>query len=53
MITTMVEAGIHIDGDVFEGEGNNGSRHGHGKYTYANGYSYEGKWENDTRVCIV
>ena len=34
---------------IYEGELENGKRHGKGKYTYSNGDEYDGEWENDMR----
>ena len=36
-------------GDVYEGETQNGKRHGKGKYTWADGDFYEGDWKNGKR----
>jgi hypothetical protein len=33
-------------GDVYEGEYSNDVKHGNGKYTYANGDTFDGKYEN-------
>jgi hypothetical protein len=35
----------------YEGEWNQGRRHGKGILTFANGDCYDGEWEND-RVCL-
>ena len=35
----------YSNGDVYNGEFENGRRHGQGKYTYANGDEYEGQFE--------
>lgn len=39
----------HEDGSVYEGQVQNGKRHGQGKMTYADGAVYEGEWKNDQR----
>ncbi len=39
---------VFADGNVYIGEMANTKRHGHGKFTYANGTSWhDGEWEND------
>lgn len=40
----------HFDnGDEYNGELQNGKRHGYGVYYYANGDRYEGEWVNGTK----
>ena len=41
---------LELDGgDVYEGETQNGKRHGKGKYTWADGDFYEGDWKDGKR----
>jgi len=35
------------NGDVDEGERENGKMHGDGTYTWANGNTYNGEWKDD------
>ena len=37
----------HATRDVYEGQWDDGKRHGQGKYTYADGDAYEGQWEDN------
>ena len=37
----------YSNGDVFEGNYENGVKHGYGKMTWSNGDVYEGNWQND------
>ena len=38
-----------VNGDVYDGEWENGTKHGQGTYTYAQGGSYEGEWDSNMR----
>lgn len=40
----------YANGDVYEGELKDGSLHGQGKMTYADGTVKEGRWENNSFV---
>ncbi|MCD8215482.1 MAG: protein kinase [Clostridiales bacterium] len=49
---SMVKSGGAItynNGDVYEGETENGKRNGYGTMTYADGSVYTGQWENDLK----
>lgn len=35
---------FYENGEVYEGEYQNGKRHGYGEYFYLNGYVYKGNW---------
>ena len=37
----------YSNGDIYEGELNNGQKNGKGKFTYSNGDIYYGEWKND------
>jgi hypothetical protein len=37
------------NGDIYDGDWENGTKHGQGTYTYAQGGSYEGEWKDDMR----
>jgi hypothetical protein len=40
---------IYVNNDKYEGQWNDGLRHGYGVYTMADGSKYEGNWFNDER----
>ena len=41
---------MYVSGEVYDGDSENGKKHGKGTIVYSNGDTYEGEWHNDKRV---